>query len=225
MPDCQQRPSLAQNRIARRPVFNTAAPTQEADHRIANSLQLVAAMLSSQSRLIGDHDARHALQLSVQRIAAIGAVHRLLSRSVDGMTVDIGQYLIDLTEGLRAGLIDNGIERRIVLDTIQRPVPHEFAAGLGVIVAELVVNACKYAFAPDEAGEIEIAFAAPAGTGDAFSLRVADKGAGRPLTPPSTGVGGRVLELMSRKIGGEGSYVPCETGTSFVLTGSCPQGC
>jgi len=54
---------------------------READHRIANSLQLLSALLSSQGRELQDPKARDAIETSVRRIAAVAGVHRQLHLS------------------------------------------------------------------------------------------------------------------------------------------------
>lgn len=193
----------------------------EANHRIANSLQLVSALLSSQGREIADPVARSALDVSVQRIAAIAGVHRQLYLGGSADAVDVSTYLVDLIAGLQAGFHAGVGRRRLHLDVDQLLVTPDFATTLGVIVTELVINACKYAYAPDEPGDVEIVFVmTPVG---GFSLDVRDQGVGRVRVPTQAGLGSRIVELMSRRLGADGGYVAREVGTSFRITGPLPS--
>lgn len=55
-----------------------AAPTavDEANHRVANSLQMIAALLTIEARDVGDPVAAAILGRTRERIEAIGALHR-----------------------------------------------------------------------------------------------------------------------------------------------------
>jgi two-component sensor histidine kinase len=192
----------------------------EADHRIANSLQLVSALLTSQGREIADPDARRALDVCVQRIAAIAGVHRQLFLGGRQDEVDVAGYLLDLVEGLQHGFCRDHEHRRIHLDVEPAPVPSGFATVLGIVVSELVINACKYAYGPDQPGSIHVVLAVEE---DRFSLEVRDHGAGAHVPSPSTavsaGLGSRLLDLMARRLNAHGRYLEREVGTSYVLTG------
>jgi two-component sensor histidine kinase len=201
-------------------VASEIAHHHEANHRIANSLQLVSALLSSQRLEIADPVARSALEVSVQRIAAIASVHRQLYIGGSSEAVDLSTYLLDLVAGLQVGFQSGFGHRRLHLDVDQLLVTPDFATTLGVIVTELVINACKYAYAPDESGDVEIVFGTtPVGR---FSLDVRDRGVGRVIVPAQAGLGSRIVELMSRRLGADGGYVARDVGTSFRITGPLP---
>lgn len=188
----------------------------EANHRIANSLQLLSALLSSEGRGVADPVARSALDVSVQRIAAIAGIHRQLYQTREAELVDLGAYLVDLVRGLQAGYCASVGHRRLHLEVDPATVPAEFATTLGVIVTELVINACKHAYAADERGDVEIAVAVgPAG----FTLTVRDQGAGRPMQGGTDGLGSRILDLMARRLHAEGGYVAGEGGTAYRIAG------
>lgn len=192
---------------------------QEADHRIANSLQLLSALLSSQRREITDPEARAALETSVQRIGAIAGVHRQLYRSHGENGVDLCAYLMDLLDGLRASFSCEN--REIHLEAEPGITPGDFAAVIGIIVTELVINACKHAYAADQQGAIEVVLAIDAARG--FTLEVRDLGRGRTeQKQPVQGLGSQVVDLMTRKLDAHARYVPVAVGTSFVMTGKVP---
>lgn len=200
-------------------IDHDAVGRREADHRIANSLQLLSALLSSQGRDITDPSARAALETSVQRIGAIAGVHRQLYRSEGEEVVDLREYLTDLLTGLKDSFSCRN--RRIHLEVEPIITSGDFAGVVGIIVTELVINACKHAYDADQQGDIEVAFATE--TSRTFSLEVRDHGRGLAREKcGDIGLGSRIVELMARKIGAQASYFPVEEGTSFVINGSIP---
>jgi two-component sensor histidine kinase len=197
------------------------AGRMEANHRIANSLQLLAALLASQGREVGDPVARRALETSVQRIAAIAGVHRQLYLSDHQYGVDVSVYLLDLIAGLRESFCGHGRRRYIHLEAESVWVPCEFATNLGVVVTELIINACKYAYADDQPGDIQIMLRTDQSR--RFELAVSDEGKGRRLDlAGSDGLGSRIVELMVRRLGAEGGYAERVRGTSFLMAGRLP---
>lgn len=221
-------PNCESARLAASPVqvvVDAVADHVEANHRIANSLQLIAALLSSQGREVTDPVARSALDMSVHRIDAIAGVHRHLHRADATRAVDVATYLVDLVDGLQASFRDGAGYRRLHLDVEPQPVTPDFAITLGVIVTELVINACKYAYAPDEPGDVDIVFAATAEHG--FSLEVSDQGVGRSSRPGGSGqqgrgIGSRIVGWMARHLQAEGAYLEPAVGTTFRLRGPLP---
>ena len=99
-------------------------------------------------------------------------------------------------------------------------VPAGFAAILGVVITELVINACKHAYRPDQTGGIEVVMTT--GPERIFSLLVRDKGNGRRADVRSEGLGDRLLELMTRRIGARGGYSSGGSGTTYTMTGFIP---
>ena len=49
---------------------------REVNHRIANSLQLIASLIELQARKVADADAREALRRAAERVEAVTLVHR-----------------------------------------------------------------------------------------------------------------------------------------------------
>ncbi|AXB80406.1 sensor histidine kinase [Novosphingobium sp. P6W] len=196
------------------------AGRREADHRIANSLQLLSALLSSQCREVSDPDARAALETSVQRIGAIAGVHRQLYKSPGQNSVDLCAYLMDLLAGLQESFSCE--HRQIHLEADPVNTPSEFASVVGIIVTELVINACKHAYAADQHGSITVTLAIDGARG--FILEVRDRGRGRRYEGQTDlGLGSRIIDLMTRQLGADARYAPVTVGTSFVITGGLPS--
>jgi two-component sensor histidine kinase len=92
---------------------------------------------------------------------------------------------------------------------------------LGVIVNELVSNACKYAYPPTVSGEVRIALTRDGD--DRFRLEVEDDGCGIDpgAKPRGTGLGTKVIRAMAQSLQATLSYDPGHTGVRAVLIAAC----
>jgi len=191
----------------------------EADHRVSNSLQLVSALLSMQAREATDDRVREALSTAVRRVIAIGEVHRQLYRSDTGNAVDIAAYLQSLGQRLEEGLGGAPNRQRVGVHAQSAQVHPAFATILGILMSELVMNACKHAYAPHELGAVDVylVFAGPS----QFMLEVRDygKGAQNDETPRPVGFGMRLIQTLSSRLGATWAYDCSPEGTRVTLRG------
>jgi two-component sensor histidine kinase len=194
----------------------------EVDHRVANSLQMLSALLSLQCREVADPAARAALDEAVGRIAAVAAVHRRLYQSKARNFVDIAGYIIDLAESLEEGCGRGPRHRPIHVEIEERMVRGEFACLIGILVAELVMNACKHAYAVDEPGGIDVRLFFR--NGSDFSLEVRDYGRGADPRAyrRAEGFGSRIIDSLTARLHALYTYVPSPEGTRFILSGRMP---
>lgn len=177
----------------------------EVNHRVANSLAMVAALVGLQANALSDAAAKNALAETQARISAIAGVHRHLYTSDDVRTVEIGDYLKSLTGELNASMKAAGHHALIDIEVISFPLATEKAASVGVIVTELVTNAMKYAYRDSQQGEVRIRLA---DAGDGVELRVEDDGIGwdGTGTPKGTGLGSRIVKAMAHSLGATVTY-------------------
>ncbi|MDQ2878965.1 MAG: response regulator, partial [Pseudomonadota bacterium] len=129
----------------------------EVNHRVANSLQIVSAMVRMQAAALTDPAARGALADTQHRIDAIGQVHRRLYSSDDVEHVDMQEYLGALVTELGETWSTLTAPRRLLLDAEPIRLPTDRAVSLGIVVTELVSNACKYAYDGKDGGEVRVA--------------------------------------------------------------------
>ena len=193
----------------------------EVNHRISNSLGLVAAMVRMQASTLKDPAAAQALQETQARIMAIGGVHRRLYMHSEIGLVALNDYLQFLTEELQDTLRDqeHPIDIKLVADSIT--VSTDKAIPIGVIVGELTTNAYKYAYPNGTAGEIRVTLKQME-SGRA-ELRVDDDGIGYDESDRArgTGLGSKLLKAMAVSLRGEIFKHPVTRGTCISMIFPC----
>lgn len=189
----------------------------EVNHRVANSLAMVSALVGLQANAINNEEARSALAETQLRIQAIAGVHRHLYTTEDVRSIDLGEYLRSLAAELETTMQAKQTATRILVNVQNIIIPTEKAASVGVIVTELVTNALKYAYSDGQAGDIRIGLKR---TGDqGIGLTVADDGVGwnGTGTPKGTGLGSRIVKAMAASLGAQVSYANTMPGTQVGL--------
>ncbi len=175
---------------------------KEANHRVANSLQIVSAFVRLQASAATSEEARSALRDTQQRITAIAQVHRRLYNSDDLDLVEMSDYLATLLAEVEATWSTPLAPHRLRLSAEPIRLATDKAVSMGVLVAELVSNSFKYAYPPGVAGEIRVDLRAD---GPGFVLRVEDEGQGfTPGAPPKgTGTGTKLVRAMASSLGAD----------------------
>jgi two-component sensor histidine kinase len=187
---------------------------REVNHRVGNSLQIIASLLNLQASSSTEEDVKAALTNAMGRVAAVAQVHRRLYTSKDLNSVLLNQYLHALIGDLRRSAEGNGMSR-LTLKAEPVEIDPDRAVAIGIIVNELVMNAVKYAY-PDGAGPIHVDFNAQ---GDDLVLAIADDGVGLNVKadPRSTGMGQRIVSAMASKLDASVERDPAHAGTRIVL--------
>ena len=189
----------------------------EVNHRVANSLQIVSNMVGMQARLVPAGPAREALADTERRVLAIAQVHRRLYASDDVQSVAMDEYLTALIAELEETWSSEQAPRDIRLTAEPIKLHAEKAMSLGVIVSELVSNACKYAYGEDQGGEIRVDFRRAGDAG--FRLSVEDDGCGfdQSAEPQGTGLGSRLINAMAKALATKVDYKPAPRGVRATL--------
>jgi len=154
---------------------HSATLFRELQHRVANNLQFVAALLSERRRgLRSDPAALSALDAAQQRLDMMSRVHRRLHnpRSVD---LPVGDYLHALCTDLIGASDSPGVE--LTVDAQPVVLTLDQLMSVSLIVAELVTNCLKHAFRGRSGGRIAIDLRRSSGS---CILTVADDGPGLP---------------------------------------------
>jgi two-component sensor histidine kinase len=191
---------------------------REVNHRVGNSLQIIASLLHLQANSANQNDVKAALTNAMGRVAAVAQVHRRLYTSHDLKSVLLNQYLEALLEDLRRSAEGNKMSR-LTLKAEPIEIDPDRAVAIGIIVNELVMNAVKYAY-PDGAGPIHVVLNA---RDDDLELAISDDGVGLnvKLDPRSTGMGQRIVNAMAAKLEAEVERDASHAGTRIVLRFHC----
>ena len=187
---------------------------QEFEHRLVNSLQLIASMLSLQSRS-ATPEAAAQLTIAARRVAAFGRVHRRLHLLDHQKRVQFKPYLQHLCEDLAGLLFQEQAGRTIVVEGTNIEIPTALGIPLGFIVNELITNSAKYAN-----GCITVRLDTTPSAG--HSLSVVDDGPGLPAgfdPAHSKGLGMKIIYSLVKQIGGELHIASGDSGhgTRFTL--------
>ena len=193
----------------------------EVNHRVANSLALVASLVKLQANAVTDQAAKDALGETHARIFAISLVHKRLYSSGDVRYVALDEYLAGLLDHLETSMRAEGHGAYLKYDLEPLKLQTDATINLGVVVAEWVTNAFKYAY-PDRRGEVRVRLRSLPDR--RVELTVEDDGVGRSETAPAkgTGLGTRMVRGIVATMRGEIDYPAREHGTIARLTFALP---
>jgi two-component sensor histidine kinase len=173
---------------------------QEMEHRVANSLQIIASILLLKARAVSSEETRRHLRDAHQRVMSVAAVqsHLHASESID--QIGVGAYLTKLCGSLAQSMIgeDQPVALTVVADDGQ--LGSAQAVSIGLIVTELVINALKYAF-PDHRPDAAVRVSYESRGAD-WKLVVADNGIGTSPaeTPGSGGLGTVIVAALVKQL-------------------------
>ncbi|KAA2237336.1 sensor histidine kinase [Salinarimonas soli] len=173
---------------------------REIYHRVKNNLQIVQSLLRLGARDLSPEQ-QEPFEAAVRRIGAMARVHTLLYNSPDLASVDLRDYLDDLTEEVASsfGAQERGI--KVVLDAQPMRVPLDTAVPLAFIAVELLTNAFRHAFPGDRTGTVTVRSYL---SGERGVLEVSDDGIGLPEARPGRrSLGLTIVTKLARQIEGE----------------------
>jgi chemotaxis protein methyltransferase CheR len=192
---------------------------QEMQHRVANSLQIIASLLLLKARSVPSEETRLHLIDAHRRVMAVAAVQAHLHGARQGDHVEIGPYLSKLCESLAGSLIDD--TRPITIHALVGggTVLSATAVSIGLVVAELVINSLKHAF-PDDREDCRVIVAFEVNGLD-WKLVVSDNGIGKPSETTATGGGGRgssLIKALAHQLDAKVDIVSNPKGRSVAIT-------
>ena len=192
---------------------------EELEHRIANSLQIIASIILLKARAVQSEETRLHLQDAHKRVMSIAAVQKQLHAAGAAGPIEMAPYLSRLCETLAASMI--GDSRPISLTVVGEggSATSRQAESLGLIVTELVMNALKHAFPDDKVrGQITVAYDV-AGTN--WKLSVSDDGIGKPdgvFAQGRSGLGTGIVKALSQKLNAQVETLAGPKGTTVSIT-------
>jgi two-component sensor histidine kinase len=181
----------------------------EANHRIANNLSIIAALIRSElitlTRYTTDPGyTRRLLQQMSLRIDAVGRLHRLLMDPGHGAVVELGAYLREIVEAATCSLTNSALTKIVCKFERRTTVSAKQAAAIGLFVSEALVNSIKHAHRIDESGTICV-LCRRSEQGNLL-IEIVDDGVGlspgfRACPKGNTGAGARLMSGIARDLG------------------------
>jgi len=192
---------------------------QEMQHRVANSLQIIASILLIKARTVRSEETRLHLEDAHQRVMSVAAVQQQLQASESGAMIELGPYLSRLCETLAASMIGDRRPIYLQVHVSDGTASSTQAVSIGLIVTELVINAIKHAFPSNQRdGTVVVAYdlAAPN-----WRLSVSDNGIGRPegesdRTTP--GLGTTIVEALAKQLDARAETLTTKHGRTVSIT-------
>ena len=185
---------------------------QELDHRVKNNLAMVGSLIRLQARVSVDRIVAARLEEMLQRVDALGSVHRRLYQTAELTSFDAGAFLHSLaTELISASGLTN-----VTLEADIQPIevaPRD-ASALGLVLNEILTNAVKHAFSADRPGVLMLRTRTEAG---AAMIEIADDGPGVAAAAPK-GLGRTLIERLSRQLRIQATWTDLAPGTRVSLS-------
>jgi chemotaxis protein methyltransferase CheR len=173
---------------------------QEMQHRVANSLQIIAGILLLKAGTVESAETRLHLRDAHDRVMSVATVQQQLQASGHGEPIEIGPYLTRLCDALAASMIGDSRPVTVRVKADAGTALSGEAVSIGLIITELVINALKHAFPNDSGGEILVRYAADEAN---WHLSVSDNGGGLQKNSRGgrrTGLGTSIVEALALQL-------------------------
>jgi two-component system, sensor histidine kinase PdtaS len=221
--DARRRRAEEENRrlrvIGARADARHALLLREADHRIKNSLQIVASLIDRQAQSAAGAAARDELRDASARVRSIACIHNAVQDCAGEDLVDLGGLVASIGNSLQA-MTGHAGAITIVVSTEPIQASVSLARPILLVVNELVVNALRHAFPGNRAGTVHVSVAR---VGELVRIVVADDGKGiRADQVSGQGYGMTLVRLLTDQIGGN-LVMDCASGTRFTLAAPAPD--
>jgi two-component sensor histidine kinase len=189
---------------------------QEVQHRVANSLQIIASVLMQSARKVQSEEVRGHLQDAHHRVMSIAAVQRHLAVSSLN-DVAVRPYFVQLCESLAVSMIPDPDVLSIEVTADDSVVAANKSVSLGLIVTELVINALKHAFPAHTRGKILVDYRS---TGTNWRLSVTDDGVGMPTgnRKAKAGLGTGIIEALAKHLGASIRVLRSDPGVAIEIS-------
>ena len=191
-------------RIAKEKAEYAELLLKEMNHRVKNNLQLITSLLNIHAKKTINITAKKALLDAKNRVHSIALIHEKLYLDIDIDTVDIADYLDDLTQNMKASI---PTEKKDSL-AISSQCDHfrlnlADAVSVGLILNEMITNAVQHSL--QEVEEKEIIVQVKKLSEEQLELSLVDNGSGLEniLDEDKRGFGIELIETLTASFNGK----------------------
>ncbi len=172
---------------------------REVHHRIKNNMSTIHSLLDLQMNSLDDKIAISALKDAASRIQSMAMLYDKLYLTKNYQKISLSEYITSLSEQIISNFPNNSfITLKVEVEEIH------FEANslqyLGIIINEIFTNIMKYAFSPNEAGEIYVHGFEKL---DHYHLIIKDNGKGMPESidfEKPVGFGLSLIQFLSKRL-------------------------
>jgi PAS domain S-box-containing protein len=186
----------------------------EVDHRVKNNLQMISAMLTLQSMSIPDLGIKSTLQEMLERVDAMGLVHKRLYQSDSITDFDIAEFTREIANNLVASTGRTDIGLAVKTESVMIKADH--AASVALVVNETITNALKHAFPIGTPGDLRVHVTL---NSKSCEISVIDDGPGMPrVSTQKTSFGKMLIETLVKQLRATIEWLPAYPGTHVRIT-------
>jgi two-component sensor histidine kinase len=191
----------------------------EVQHRVANSLQIIASIIMMKALSVESEDTRRHLHDAHNRVISVAAVQQHLHAAAAIGSMEMQPYLSQLCDALAHSMIAE--DQSVSLKVLGKggSATCRDAESLGLIVTELVINSLKHAFNTDtKNGLINVSYEV---SGTDWKLSVADNGVGKPdgvFAQPKSGLGTGIVKALAKQLESQVVTLSGPKGTTVSVT-------
>ncbi len=188
---------------------------QELQHRVANSLQIIASVLMQSARTVPSAEVKGYLFDAHSRVMSVAALQRQLA-ATQATNVKLSTYFTELCESIGASMIHDQEKLTLTVEADDGAATADVSVSLGLIVTELVINALKHAFPLERSGAITVAYSSDHAD---WSLSVSDNGVGmaKGAAPANPGLGTSIVEALAKQLDATVTVTTGDPGTTISL--------
>lgn len=194
---------------------------REVHHRVKNNLQVVIGLLNLQQYSIADPQLREVLAESQNRIYSMAMVHELIYQTEDLNIINLHNYLEQLSSYLiKYYQTQCRILFKFQIQGVAPKVEIETAIPCGLILNELITNACKHAFRGRISGIIILSIT---NIDNKISITVEDDGVGFAVEMTSNSlkrynsIGLKIIHNLCQQLNAEFRFENKKPGTKAVI--------
>ncbi|HWF76195.1 MAG TPA: sensor histidine kinase [Caulobacteraceae bacterium] len=188
----------------------------ELQHRIANSLQIIASILLQSARRAHSDGTRTQLYDAHNRVMSVAAVQKQLAASRLG-DVELRPYFTELCRSIGASMIRDPKQLSLDVTVDDSVTSADISVSLGLVVTELVINALKHAFPGRRPGKITVDYRSDP---TRWTLSVSDNGVGMPkdVASQKPGLGTSIVEALTKQLDADFAISDARPGVRATVT-------